>query len=294
MNGVWGGHATQAAPPMATATLNRWILGETARTRAAVDAALADYRFNDAADALYKFVWGKVCDWYVEFSKPLVMDGTDAEKAETRAVMAYVLDRSMMMLHPFMPFITEDIWAQTGTRAAMLVVTDWPDLTPAIADAAADREMGWVIALIDDIRSVRAQMHVPAGLHVPLAVTGFGAEARIAWARNAVLIQRLARVESLTEVDAFPKGTVTIPAEGATFGLPLAGVIDVGGEKSRLEKTLEKLLKELGGMQGRLNNAAFVASAPAEVVADTREQVAQKTAEAQVLRGALARLAELG
>lgn len=294
MNGVWDGHATQAAPPAATATLNRWILGEIARTRAAVDAALAEYRFNDAADALYKFVWGKVCDWYVEFSKPLLLDSTDAEKAETRAVMAYVLDRSMMMLHPFMPFITEDIWAQTGTRAALLVVTDWPDLGEDIADAAADREMGWVIGLIEDIRSVRAQMHVPAGLHVPLAVTGFGAEARAAWGRNAVLIQRLARVETLTEVETFPKGTVTIPAEGATFGLPLAGVIDVGGEKARLEKTLDKLGKELAGMEGRLNNAAFVASAPEEVVAETREQVAQKQDEARVLRAALARLAELG
>jgi valyl-tRNA synthetase len=259
-----------------------------------VDAALADYRFNDAADALYKFVWGKVCDWYVEFAKPLLLEGTAAEQAETRAVMAYVLDRSMMLLHPFMPFITEDLWAQTGTRAEMLVTTDWPDLGPAIADADADREMGWVIGLIEDIRSVRAQMHVPAGLHVPLAVTGFGPEARTGWTRNEVLIRRLARVETLTEVDAFPKGTITIPAEGATFGLPLAGVIDVGGEKARLEKTLEKLLKELAGMEGRLRNASFVASAPEDVVAETREQVAQRQDEARVLRGALARLAELG
>jgi valyl-tRNA synthetase len=294
MNGVWQDHATQSAPPLATATLNRWILGETARARATVDAALADYRFNDAADALYKFVWGKVCDWYVEFAKPLLLEGTAAEQAETRAVMAYVLDRSMMLLHPFMPFITEDLWAQTGTRAEMLVTTDWPDLGPAIADADADREMGWVIGLIEDIRSVRAQMHVPAGLHVPLAVTGFGPEARTGWTRNEVLIRRLARVETLTEVDAFPKGTITIPAEGATFGLPLAGVIDVGGEKARLEKTLEKLLKELAGMEGRLRNASFVASAPEDVVAETREQVAQRQDEARVLRGALARLAELG
>ena len=295
MNGVWEGHSTHATPPKATATVNRWIMGETARVREAVDTALADYRYNDAADALYKFVWGKVCDWYVEFSKPLLMDGAEAERAETRAVMAWVLDQCMILLHPMMPFITEELWAATGTRAKMLVHADWPTLAAAdLAEPDADREMGWVTGLIDEVRSTRAQMHVPAGLHVPLAVTEFSPEARAAWARNEVLIKRLARIESLTEVSEFPKGTATIAAEGTTFGLPLAGIIDVAEERARLEKSLEKLAKEIGGMEGRLKNPKFVESAPEEVVEETRELAAQKSEEAAILKAALQRLAEIG
>ena len=141
MNGVWEGHATQAEAPKATATANRWIIGETAKALAEVNAALKDYRFDNAADALYKFVWGKVCDWYVEFAKPL-FDGPDAP--ETRATMAWVLDQSMILLHPMMPFITEDLWSTTGTRAKLLVHTDWPTYGADLINAEAATEMGFV------------------------------------------------------------------------------------------------------------------------------------------------------
>ena len=201
----------------------------------------------------------------------------------------------MILLHPMMPFITEELWAATGTRAKMLVHADWPTLAAAdLAEPDADREMGWVTGLIDEVRSTRAQMHVPAGLHVPLAVTEFSPEARAAWARNEVLIKRLARIESLTEVSEFPKGTATIAADGTTFGLPLAGIIDVAEERARLEKSLEKLAKEIGGMEGRLKNPKFVESAPEEVVEETRELAAQKSEEAAILKAALQRLAEIG
>lgn len=295
MNGVWEGHATQMTVPSATATVNKWIIGETARVRAEVDAALEAYRFNDAANALYSFVWGKVCDWYVEFSKPLLMDGSDAQKAETRAVMAWVLDQCMILLHPIMPFITEELWQQTGTRSKMLIHADWPTYTAAeLGDAAADREMNWVINLIEAVRSVRAQMHVPAGLKVPMLLSDLDAAGRTAWAENEVLITRLARIDSLTERAEFPKGTATIAVEGGTFGLPLAEIIDVAEEKARLTKTIEKLAKELGGLRGRLNNPKFVASAPEEVVQETRELMAVKEEEDATLRAALARLAEIG
>lgn len=295
MNGVWEGHATQMTVPSATATVNKWIIGETARVRAEVDAALEAYRFNDAANALYAFVWGKVCDWYVEFSKPLLMDGSDAQKAETRAVMAWVLDQCMILLHPIMPFITEELWQQTGTRSKMLIHADWPTYTAAeLGDAAADREMNWVINLIEAVRSVRAQMHVPAGLKVPMLLSDLDAAGRTAWAENEVLITRLARIDSLTERAEFPKGTATIAVEGGTFGLPLAEIIDVAEEKARLTKTIEKLAKELGGLRGRLNNPKFVASAPEEVVQETRELMAVKEEEDATLRAALARLAEIG
>ncbi|MBU9699915.1 valine--tRNA ligase [Rhodobacteraceae bacterium HSP-20] len=291
MNGVWEGHATQSAAPAATATANRWIIGETVRTLAEVDAALADYRFDQAADALYKFVWGKVCDWYVEFAKPL-FDGDAAE--ETRKVMAWVLDRCMILLHPMMPFITEELWATTGTRAKMLVHTDWPEADQSLADAAADREMGWVTGLIDEIRSARAQMHVPVGLKIDLVATTLSEEARQAWARNEVLIKRLARVESLTEAASAPKGSVSIALEGAAFAMPLDGIIDIAEEKARLSKALEKLGKEIGGLKGRLGNPAFVASAPEEVVEEARANLEAREDEAGKLEAALKRLAEIG
>ncbi|MDP3377909.1 MAG: class I tRNA ligase family protein, partial [Brevundimonas sp.] len=187
MNGVWEGHSTQSAPPAPKATANRWIIGETARALAEVNAALDDYRFDQAADALYKFVWGKVCDWYVEFAKPL-FDGEHA--AETRTTMAWVLDQSMILLHPFMPFITEELWSTTGTRAKMLVHTDWPSLAD-LEDSEAAAEMGFVTGLIDEIRSARAQVHVPVGLKCDLIATDLSPAARAAWDRNEALIRRM-------------------------------------------------------------------------------------------------------
>ncbi len=290
MNGAVG---STGAVPSPTATVNKWIIGETAKTRATVDEALENFRFNDAANTLYAFVWGTVCDWYVEFSKPLLLDGDAATKAETQATMAWVIDQCLILLHPIMPFVTEELWGTLGTRAKMLVHGDWPTYGAELIDAAADREMNWVIALIEQIRSARAQMHVPAGLYVPLLVTELNEAGRGAWARNEVMIKRLARVESLSDVDSFPKGCVTVAVEGGSFGLPLADIIDVAEEKARLEKTLAKLEKELGGLRGRLNNPNFVASAPEEVVEEARENLALREEEDSKLRAALARLAEL-
>jgi valyl-tRNA synthetase len=177
----------------------------------------------------------------------------------------------------------------------MLVHADWPGYTSAeLADAAADREMGWVIGLIEEVRSARAQMHVPAGLYVPMLATELDAAGREAWARNEALIRRLARIESLAEGESFPKGTITVAVEGGSLGLPMADIIDVGAEKARLEKVLGKLGKELGGLRGRLNNPKFVESAPEEVVEETREALAAKEDEAGRIEAALTRLAEIG
>ncbi len=286
MNGVWEGHKTDAAPPSATHTVNRWVIGEVARTRIAIDEALAAYRFNDAAQALYAFVWGKVCDWYVEFAKPL-MDG--AEAAETKATMGWVLDQCFILMHPIMPFITEELWGLTGSRAKMLVHADWPTYGAELIDADADREMNWVIALIDDIRSARAQMRVPVGLKLPMVITALDDRGRAALAQNRALVERLARVNEITE-GAAPKGSVTIAVEGGSFALPLEGVIDIAAEKARLEKSVEKLEKDAGGLSGRLANPKFVASAKEEVVEETREALAALQDEAAKLRAALSRL----
>ena len=275
--------------PDASHTVNRWIISETARARMAVDEALAAFRFNDAAQTLYAFVWGKVCDWYVEFAKPL-LDGDDA--AETRATMAWVLDQCMIFLHPFMPFITEELWDLTGQRTKMLVHADWPAYGAEIIDEAADAEMNWVIALIDEIRSARAQMRVPVGLKLPMIQTALDDRGRAALARNRALIERLARIEGLTE-GAAPKGAITIAVEGGSFALPLEGVIDIGAEKSRLSKSLEKLEKDISSLSARLNNPRFAASAAPEVVEETRDNLALNQEEAAKLRAALARLTEV-
>ena len=291
MNGVFD---VADAIPQPTQTLNKWIMGETAKVRVEVDAALEAFRFNDAAQMLYAFVWGKVCDWYLEFSKPLLQGEDAAAKAETQATMKWVLDQCLVLLHPIMPFITEEIWGLSGTRSKMLIHADWPDYTAEdLMDADADHQMNWVIGLIESVRSARQQMHVPAGTYVPMLVRGIDDRGQAAWDQNAVLIKRLARIESLETAAAFPKGTVTIPAEGAEFGLPLDGIIDIAEEKARLEKTLGKLAKELGGLRGRLNNPKFAESAPEEVVEETRANLAAREEEEAKLKEALARLSEL-
>ncbi|BAQ68755.1 valyl-tRNA synthetase [Rhodovulum sulfidophilum] len=294
MNGVFEGYTPTGQIPAPTETVNTWIVGETARVREAVDEALSHYRFNDAANALYAFVWGKVCDWYVEFSKPLLMDGTEAQKAETRATMAWVIDQCLILLHPIMPYITEELWGTTAERAKMLVHADWPAYGADLIDLQADREMNWVIALIEEIRSARAQMNVPAGAKIPMLYTELDAAGQDAWARNEALIRRMARIDSLSAAETLPKGCVTIAVEGGSFALPLAGIIDVAAERARLEKTLSKLEKDLKGLEGRLKNPKFIESAPEDVVEETRELVEAKTGEAAKLRGALERLAELG
>ncbi|GAB5432230.1 MAG: valine--tRNA ligase [Epibacterium sp.] len=277
------------------AAVNAWIVGETARVREAVDEAMETFRFNDAAQALYGFVWGKVCDWYVELSKPLLQGDDTEAQAETRATMRWVMDQCMILLHPIMPFITEELWGATGPRAKMLVHADWPTYKAAdLVKPEADAEMNWVISVIENTRSARAQMHVPAGLYVEMLVTEIDAAGQAAWEANETLIKRLARIERLSKVETAPKGCVSISAPGASFLLPLADIIDIDGEKARLEKSLGKLAKELGGLRGRLNNPKFIASAPEEVVEEARENLAAREEEETKLKEALSRLAEIG
>ena len=280
--------------PKADQAVNKWIIGETAKVREVVDAAFDTYRFNDAAQALYAYVWGKVCDWYVELSKSLLNGSDEAAKEETRRVMGWVIDQCLILLHPIMPFITEELWGALGERAKMVVHADWPTYTAIeLVDPAADREMNWVISLIEGIRSARSQMRVPAGLRIPMIVTELDDAGQAAWARNEAMILKLARVVDLTHADAFPKGTITVAVPGGTFGLPLADIIDIDAEKERLDKSLGKLAKELGGLRGRLNNPKFVASAPDEVVEEARANLAEREEEEAQLKAAMDRLNEI-
>ena len=280
--------------PETTLPLNNWIKGEIAKTREAVDAALETYRFNDAASTLYSFVWNTFCSQYLEFTKP-VLDGDDAAvAAETKATYAWAFDQCLILLHPIMPFVTEDLWG-AKERPKMLVHTDWPTYTTAdLVDAQADADLSWTVAMIEAIRSARAQMNVPGGDFVPLVVVSMDAAATSAWDQNEALIKRFARIESLTAVDTMPKGTAALAVSGGAFGIPLDGIIDVAAEKARLEKTLGKLAKELGGLRGRLNNPKFADSAPAEVIEETKANLALREDEESKLKDALARISELG
>ena len=282
------------AIPDTALPLNKWIKGEIAKTRETVDDALEAYRFNDAANALYAFTWNTFCSQYLEFTKPVMDEGTAEKAAETKATYAWALDQILIMLHPIMPFVTEEIWGQK-TRPSMLVHAPWPSYTAAdLVDSQADADLSWTVAMIEAIRSARAQMNVPAGAFIPLVVKGMDDAAKSAWEQNEALIMRFARIESIAHVEDLPKGTVALAASGGTFGLPLEGVIDVAAEKARLEKTLGKLAKELGGLRGRLNNPKFAESAPAEVLEETRKNLSLREAEEAKLKDAFDRLAEIG
>jgi len=268
------------------------MVGEVTKAFDTYDKALKAYRFNDAANAAYVFVRGILCDRYLEFTKPTFFSDDAAAIKETRATMAWVIDQALILLHPIMPFITEELWGTIADRENMLVHQDWPE--HSYTDAAADKEMSWVVSVIDSIRSIRTEMNVPAGAKLPMLLQELDGAGRTAWDNNEALIKRLARIESLTEVADLPKGAVTVPVEGGVFALPLADVIDISAEKERLEKTIGKLAKEMGGLRGRLNNPKFVASAPDAVVAESRVQLEQKEAEEAKLKAAMQRLDDLG
>jgi valyl-tRNA synthetase len=283
-------------PATCKVTLNRWIAGEAARTGEAVTAGIEEHRYNEAAGALYSFVWHTFCDWYVELSKSVLNGDDEAAKAETRAATAWALDQILLLLHPFMPFITEELWQQTAgetARDSMLAQASWPNYQGLEAPDAA-QEIDWVVRLITEIRSVRSEMNVPAGAKVPcvLAHPGDKAKARAgAWMAE---VSRLARLDSLTFADDVPENSAQIVLDEAVVALPLAGVIDFSAEKARLEKDLEKTAKDIASIDGRLNNAGFVAKAPPAVIEETRARREELHAKVGQVKEAIARLVAMG
>ena len=274
--------------------LNKWIMGETSKVLNEVQISFENFRFNDAANSLYAFIWGKVCDWYVELSKPLFSSSNKNIITETQETMGWVIDQCLILLHPIMPFITEELWGSLGKRSSLLVHQNWPNYpTTDLVEPEADQEMNWVISLIENIRSARQQMHVPAGLKIPLIYQEMTVGAQKTFERNSIMIMKLARISDAERINNFPKGTVSVSASGAIFGLPLADVIDIEAEKSRLVKAEEKLTKEINSMEGRLNNPKFVNSAPPEVVNETRDNVEKRKEEQLQVTKALKRLDEL-
>ena len=276
--------------PAAKETVNRWIVGETVKTLNEVNIAFDQFRFNDAAQALYSFVWGTVCDWYVELSKPLLNSDDSKIKNETRQTMGWVIDHCLILLHPIMPFITEELWETLSKRNEMLVHCDWPEYDSALIDHAADLEMNWVVNLIESIRSARAQLRVPAGLKIPMIFLEMDSEAKQAWENNSEMIQKLARITELTSADEIPKGSIAISAKGAVFALPLEDIIDVEEEKKRLSKSLDKLQKEISALKGRLQNSKFIESAPEEVILETQENLVLREEEEAKLSSVASKL----
>ncbi len=278
-------------PKSVEQTVNKWILSEAARAVEAINTGLDGYRFNEAAAAAYKFVWNVFCDWHLEFAKPLFNGDDEAAKAETRATTAYVLDQALKMLHPFMPFVTEALWQETGTRDTQLIVADWPVLD-GLDDAAATSEMGWLIDLITDIRRLRAEMNVPAGAQVPLIAIGASAETQARLERHEALIKRMARLADIGVSDSVPPASAQTVLGEATLALPLEGVIDFAAERERLSRELTKLDGEIGRLEKKLGNEKFVANAPADVVAEQREKLADYSTQKAKLAEALERLQE--
>ena len=280
-------------PSKAKTTLNKWIYAEANTTAAAVTEAIENYRFNDAASEVYRFVWNKFCDWYVEFAKPVFMGSDDAAKAETQAMAAWALDEILKLLHPFMPFVTEELWAVLGEngpkRESLLCLAEWPKADRQV-DQKPVAEVNWVIDLISEIRSLRSEMNVPPASLLPLTITGADEETKARAERYESFIKRMARLSDIAFADTPPQGSAQFVLGQATMALALANVIDLAAERERLSKEIGKLQKEIDKIDERFANEQFMAKAPEEVVEENRERRAEAEAAAKKLKAALERL----
>ncbi len=279
-------------PVTAALTVNKWIIAQTAGTTASVTRALEELRFNDAATALYQFVWSVFCDWYLELIKPLLSGVDDVAKAETRATAAWVRDQILKLLHPFMPFITEELWARTEGlegRDQLLISASWPN-DEAGASVEATQEINWLIELVSGVRSVRSEMNVPASAKVALVLKGANASTQARLERNRDAVLTLARLSSAEVSDSLPAGSAQFVVAEAVAALPLGDVIDLAKERARLEKELQRTESEIAKIDAKLSNADFVARAPEDVIDEQRERRAESAAIATRLREAVGRL----
>jgi valyl-tRNA synthetase len=286
-NGI--GASTALEAPEAALAVNKWIIAETIATVQAVDLALADYRFDGAANAIYQFVWSRFCDWYLELIKP-VFSGEERGSIdeESKKVAGWVLDQVLVLLHPFMPFITEELWHAMGPRANDLIVARWPMADARAIDPAASKEIDWLIRLVGEVRGARTELNVPPGARLTAYLRDAGAETKARLAAQAAVIARLARID-MAEGES-SGGALQVVVDEATFVLPLEGVIDLDAERTRLTKAIAAAEKERDGLAGRLNNPSFVERAKPEAVDKARADHDDKAAEAERLSAALSRL----
>jgi valyl-tRNA synthetase len=280
-------------PHHAKETLNRWIAHETAKTGREVTAAVEAYKFNEAAAAIYRFVWNVYCDWYLELIKPILTGPDGAAKTETRAAAAWALDEILKLLHPFMPFVTEELWRVTAEHGAarhhMLTLDAWP-AHDGLDDAAAEAEIGWVVDLVTAIRSVRMEMNIPPATMLPLVLAGASPQTGIRARHWAEFVQRLARVAEISFADTPPAGAVQLVVRGDVAALPLKGVIDVAAERTRLTKEMAKADADIARVDAKLGNPNFISRAPEDVVEEEKEKREEALARKTKIAQALARL----
>lgn len=283
-------------PENAKLAVNRWILTELTKATRAVTEGIANYRFNEAAGAAYRFVWNQFCDWYLELLKPIFMGDDEAAKAEAQATAAYCLDQIYKLLHPFMPFMTEELWTLTAgegqKRETVLALADWPELSFADEEAAAD--INWLVDLVTGIRSVRAEMNVPAGAVAPVVVLDANATSTERFERHDAAIKRLARVESVTFEAQAPKGAAQMLLGEATICIPLGNLIDLKAEAARLAKEAGKIAADIDRIEKKLSNEKFVANAKEEVVEAERERLAELKEAAERVATAESRIRDAG
>jgi len=274
--------------------INRWIMGECVKAAREVTSALEAYRFNDAAGAIYKFVWNVFCDWHLELIKPLLNGEDEDAKAETRRVTGWVLDEILKLLHPFMPFVTEELWDKLSEfgpkRDGFLMLTDWPAHGDDMIDAGAAAEIQWVIDLISEVRSLRGDLNVPAGAKVPLTLVDAAPESRRRLDTYSGLVTRLARTSTIDMDETAPEKSVQAVLGEATIALEVAELIDLEAETARLKKEIGKLEKDITGIEKKLGNENFLAKAPEEVVEEQRERLEAARARREKLSGALDRI----
>ena len=258
-------------PTKAKDTLNRWIVHETVRATREVTSAIRAYRFNDAANEIYRFVWNVYCDWYLELAKPLLAGEEGPGKAETRATVAWARDEILKLLHPFMPFITEELWEVTAKRETLLALSAWSGESD-FSDAAAEAEIGWVVDLVTAIRSVRAEMNIAPATLTPLVLAGASSETKARVPRWGDVIKRLARLSDISFADRAGEGSVQLLVRGEVAALPLKGVIDLAVERARLDKEIAKADADIKRVDAKLSNEKFVANAPEEIVEEEKEK----------------------
>jgi len=284
-NGIGG--SASPLPPAASQPVNRWIIGEVRATARALEQAIADFRFDAYADAIYKLVWSRFCDWYLELIKPLLSEGADeAIAAETRAVAGWALDQILVMLHPVMPFLTEELWHRLAERDD-LILAQWVATDTIPEDAAASADIDWLIGLISEVRSARTEVNVPPSAKLAYSVEGASPETQARLAANAAVIERMARI---LPGEVAEGGRLQVVHGEATILIPIGDVVDLAAEKARLDKALTAAIKERDALAGRLGNPGFTEKAKPEAVEKAREDHAARSAEAERLQAALSRL----
>ncbi len=280
-------------PAEATLPLTQWLVGETYRATEAITASLEAYRFNDASTFVYQFIWDDFCDWFIELAKPILQGNDEAAKIETKAAAQWGLQNALKLLHPFMPYVTEELWQEikpADTDAKFLMLENWPQIPKNLMNKDADEEINWVIKAITGIRSVRSEMNVPAGSKIPLIVSGSNKLTQQRIDRHNDVLKRLARLDNITLQNDFPEGSIQSIVEEAVFAIHLNEVIDANAETDRLKKEITKVEKEISKISGKLNNQGFLEKAPDAVIQENKSRLLDEQSKLEKLETALGRL----